>query len=107
MPATKLMVLYPQPTDPQEFDRVYRDEHVPLAMEGLKGFTRAVISRAVGAPDGRAAYHLVVELHYPSMEALQAIISSEGARKAIGHAARISTGGPPVVMIAEEDVVVP
>lgn len=107
MAGAKLMVLYPQPTDVAEFDRAYRDEHVPLAVEKIKGFTKAVMTRVVGAPDGKPAYHLMVELHFPSMEALQATAATPGAQEALGHAAKISTGGPPVVMVAEEDTVTP
>jgi len=37
------------------------------------------------------------------MDALQVCAASEGGKETLGHAARISSGGPPVIMIAEEE----
>jgi hypothetical protein len=37
------------------------------------------------------------------MEALQVCAASEGGQQTVGHAMQISSGGPPVVMIAEEE----
>jgi len=35
MAAAKLMVMYPPPKDVQTFERVYLDEHVPMAVKSL------------------------------------------------------------------------
>ena len=35
MAAAKLMVMYPPPKDVQTFERVYVDEHVPMAVKSL------------------------------------------------------------------------
>jgi len=35
----------------------------------------------------------------------QAVAASKGGQEALAHAASISTGGPPVVMIATDDLV--
>ncbi|HLU46974.1 MAG TPA: EthD family reductase, partial [Planctomycetota bacterium] len=37
----RLTVLYGHPTDPEEFDRYYREVHIPIArkMKGLLGWT--------------------------------------------------------------------
>jgi hypothetical protein len=37
------------------------------------------------------------------MDALQACAASDGGKQTLGHAAQISSGGPPVFMIAEEE----
>jgi hypothetical protein len=37
------------------------------------------------------------------MEALQAAAASAGGQVTVAHAVEISTGGPPVVLIAEDD----
>jgi hypothetical protein len=37
------------------------------------------------------------------MEALQAAAASPSAQKVVGHALSISTGGKPIVLVAEED----
>ena len=42
MKAAKLIVIYPQPTNVDEFEQRYADEHVPMAVEKLVGKTRFV-----------------------------------------------------------------
>jgi uncharacterized protein (TIGR02118 family) len=107
MPGAKLIVMYPPPKDVAEFERVYFDEHIPMVAPVLQaeGATKVVLSKVVGAPAGSPAYHRVAELHFPSMEKLQAFAGSRGGQDGIAHAEQISTGGPLTVVITEEDVV--
>ena len=102
MPAVKLMVLYPPPKDVQAFERVYLDEHVPMAVKKLAGKTKLVATKVQSSPQGKPAFHRIAEVHFPSLEALQACAASAGGKETLAHAAKISTGGPPVVLIAEE-----
>lgn len=106
MAGAKIVVLYPTPRDTAEFERRYREEHNPLVTPGnFKGMTRFVASRITGTADGSAApYARIAELHFPSLDALKAAAGSEGAQRAVAHAISISTGGPPVFLIAEETV---
>jgi hypothetical protein len=50
-----------------------------------------------------APFHRIAELHFPSMEVLQAAAGSESAQDVVAHAISISNGGTPVFLIAEED----
>ena len=104
MPAAKLIVLYPYPTDVDAFERAYVDEHVPMVnAEALTGITKFVATKIVGTPDGSPPpFYRVAELHFPSMDALQAAASSQGAQKAVAHAVSISSGGRPIFLVAEE-----
>src|SRR5213592_793278 len=102
MPAVKLMVLYPPPKDVQAFERVYLDEHVPMVVKKLAGKTKLVATKVQSSPQGKPAFHRIAEVHFPSLEALQACAESAGGKETLAHAAKISTGGPPVVLIAEE-----
>jgi len=43
-------------------------------------------------------------LTFPSIEALQARASSLGAQEALAHAASISTGGAPVIIVVTDDL---
>ena len=104
MTMAKLIVAYPQPTDVEAFELVYEKEHVPMAVANLSGKTRIVATRVLQAPQGRPHFHRIVEVHFPSMEALQECAESAGGRETLDHAVRISSGGPPIIMIAEEDV---
>ena len=103
MAGVKLIVMYPPPKDVAAFEKVYQSEHVPMAVEKLKGKTKLVATKVTGSPQGAAAFYRIAEVHFPSMEALQACAASEGGKQTIGHAAQISSGGPPVIMIAEEE----
>ena len=102
MPAVKLMVLYPPPKDVQAFERVYLDEHVPMVVKKLAGKTKLVATKVQSSPQGKPAFHRIAEVHFPSLEALQACAESAGGKETLAHAAKISTGGPPVLLIAEE-----
>src|SRR6266496_3772767 len=104
MAAAKLMVMYPPPKDVQTFERVYLDEHVPMAVKKLAGKTKIVATKVQSSPQGKPAFHRIAEVHFPSLEALQACAASAGGKETLAHAAKISTGGAPVVLIAEEQV---
>jgi hypothetical protein len=69
------------------------------------GATKAVLTKILNAAVGTPAFHRIAEIHFPSMEALQACAASQAGRDAIAHAHKISNGGPPIVLVAEEEVV--
>lgn len=94
-----LIVMYPQPSDTRTFDRAYRDEHLPYAGPRLTGAT-SIVSKRVAGP---APYYALSDIAFPSIEALQKAASSNGAKEALAHAASISTGGAPVVLIVTDD----
>jgi uncharacterized protein (TIGR02118 family) len=104
MAGAKLVVLYPAPRDAAEFERAYREEHTPMVTpKNFKGLTKFVASRIVGTADGSPApYARIAELHFPSLDALKAAAAGEPAKHAVSHAMSISTGGPPVFLVAEE-----
>jgi uncharacterized protein (TIGR02118 family) len=102
MAATKLIVMYPTPTDVATFERLYLQEHVPMAVAKLEGKTKLVATKVQASPDGKPAFYRIAEVHFPSAEALQACAASAGGKETLAHAAKISSGGPPVILIAEE-----
>lgn len=103
MKSAKIIVAYPQPKDAKEFDAVYRNEHIPMAVFKLEGKTKLVATKVLQSPQGTPAFYCIAEVHFPSMEALQSCAKSKGGQETLAHAARISSGGLPVVMVAEED----
>ena len=103
MAGAKLIVIYPQPKDVGVFEQVYQKEHVPMAVEKLAGKTKIVGSKVVGSPQGTPAFHRIAEVHFPSMQALQECAASEGAKLTLAHAVSISSGGPPIFLVAEEE----
>ena len=105
MAAAKVVVLYPVPTDAAAFDRAYTNEHAPMVTtQNFPGMTRFIASGVVGTADGSAApFHRVAELHFPSMEALQASAASPTVGPVVAHAVSISSGGMPTFLIVQED----
>ena len=104
MAGAKLIVIYPRPKDVEAFDKAYADEHVPMAVNNFAGKTKIVATKFLGAPDGPAPFHVMAEVHFPTMEALQACAASEAGKSTLAHGLSISTGGPPIILIAEEQV---
>ena len=106
MGNVKLIVIYPCPKDLDSFERVYKTEHVPMAVEKLGGKTKLVASKIVGSPQGTPPFHRIAEIHFPSMEALQACAASDGGKQTLANAVAISSGGAPIFLVAEEEVFV-
>ncbi len=105
MPGAKVVVLYPTPRDLSTFERAYTQDHVPMVTaQNFTGLQKFVASRVVGTADGGASpFYRLAELHFPSMEALQAAVASPSAQKVVTHAISISSGGAPIVLVAEEE----
>jgi uncharacterized protein (TIGR02118 family) len=103
--GAKVVVLYPTPSDVDAFERLYTQDHVPMVTpQNFNGIQKFVASRVVGTADGREPpFYRLAELHFPSMEALQAAATSASAQKAVAHAISISSGGKPVFLVAEEE----
>jgi uncharacterized protein (TIGR02118 family) len=99
----KLIVIYPGPRDIQAFETVYRDQHVPVAVKKLDSKTKIVATRVLGSPNGTPAFHRIAEIHFPSMQALEACAASQGGNETLANAVEISSGGPLIVLIAEEE----
>jgi uncharacterized protein (TIGR02118 family) len=103
MATFKLIVAYPPPTDAAAFEKVYNEEHVPLTVVRLEGKTKIVATRIKASPHGSPLFYRIAEVYFPSMGALEACAGSAGGKEVLANGMRISSGGPPVIMIAEED----
>lgn len=96
----KLVVLYPSPTDPTVFEKIYREEHIPLVHAQMTGLRKLEAARVVNR--GAGAYHWIAELHFETMAALQDAIQSAGGQRTAGHALQISTGGTPTILVVDD-----
>lgn len=102
----RLTVLYGHPDDPAEFDRYYREVHIPLArkMAGLKGWT---IGRCESAAEGeRPPYYMIVGLYADSRADLETTLASPEGQAAIADVSRFATGGVSF-MFDDEQVLIP
>jgi len=90
----KLIALYRKPADAQEFDKHYDEVHTPLVKK-MPGLRKLEITRITGAPIGETRYHLMCEMYFDSVDALNASNASpEGkatARDLMSFAADVVT----------------
>ena len=103
---TRLTVLYSHPADPAEFDRYYREVHIPIArrMRGLTGWT---IGRCEAAtPGDRPAYYMIVGLYAPTRADLEAILASPEGQATIADVPNFATGGC-TFLFDDEEVLIP
>jgi uncharacterized protein (TIGR02118 family) len=103
MSEAKLVVIYPWPTNIEAFEKIYLEEHVPLAVAKLTGKTKIVATKITSSPQGTPPFYRVAEIHFPSKAALEACAATPGTREALAHAVKISTGGTPLFLIGEEE----
>ncbi len=101
--GVKVVTIYPRPQDEQAFERAYLTEHVPLVEGKFKGLTRLVLTKVTGSPQGKIAAYRIAEAYFSSMDELQKCIESDAGKEVIAHAQTISSGGPPLILICEEE----
>jgi uncharacterized protein (TIGR02118 family) len=101
--GVKIVVIYPRPQDEDAFEKTYKDEHMPLVESKLKGMTRFVATKIVSSPQGKVMAYRIAEVHFSTMDDLTKCADSDGGKEVLAHAAKISTGGPPIVLVCEEE----
>ncbi len=103
MATAKLVLIYPRPQDEAEFERVYRDVHMPMVEQKLEGLNRFVSAKILNSPQGQTRTYRIAEVHFSDLRKLQTCMDSDGYQQLIEHAISISTGGPPIVLICDEE----
>ncbi|MDR6843418.1 EthD family reductase [Flavobacterium granuli] len=97
----KLIVLYPQPVNVQQFEDEYVS-HIALLHEktGIpitaKPYT---VTKFLPTPNGQQPFYQMFTMPFESPEAFQSAMSSAGMQEVAADANRISTGGLPTVLI--------
>lgn len=97
-----LLILYPSPRDTAEFDRLYREEHLPYAGARLRGATGVATKRVIRSAS-LSPYHLISDISFPTVVAMEECIASSAAQEALAHAVSISSGGRPTVLAVIDD----
>jgi hypothetical protein len=103
MGTTKLIVAYPGPKDVDAFEAVYQKEHVPMAIANLPGKTKIVATTVLQSPQRQSAVlpHCRGLLSFHGSPPALRGLSWRAAN--VGSRCEISSGGPSVIMRAEED----
>lgn len=101
MSATyKLIILFKQPENPADFERRWSEEFVPLA-EKLPGLQRVVVAHTHGGPAGPVEIYLVHELHFNSLPAMKAAMSSSIGIQTGQTLVRLAPKGRATLLFAE------
>jgi uncharacterized protein (TIGR02118 family) len=77
----KLIALYAEPDDVANFDRHYIENHAPLVRK-MPGLRKLEVSRIAGSPMGEPRYHLIAEMYFDDMDALNAAMKSPEGKAA-------------------------
>jgi uncharacterized protein (TIGR02118 family) len=101
--SANLLIVYPIPKDTKAFDRAYREEHLPYAGPRLVGATGVKTQRVVGPAFAPPPYHLMSDVSFPTLDALKACAASKSGQEALAHAASISSGGAPTLIVVTDD----
>ncbi len=105
MAEVKLMVMYPTPTDIDAFEKAYTQEHLPLVAQKMAGHTKFVATRVLAAVgEAQSPFYRIAEFYYPSGAELEEALASEGTQETAAHAASISSGGRPIILVSEEEM---
>lgn len=100
----KLIVLYPQPSEIEQFEKDYQ-AHLRLLHEktGIPGDVKPyTVTKMLPTPTGLPQFYQMFSMPFNSPEELQAAMASQGMQEVGADANRISTGGLPIIMIGNE-----
>ncbi|MCK0108959.1 EthD family reductase [Flavobacteriaceae bacterium S0825] len=101
----KLTVLYKHPTNPEAFEKYYKEKHLPLAAT-MEGVAKIEITKLHGTPDGQKAdYYRMAELYFSSVEQMQETMSSPEGQATVDDLSNFATGGVSVIVgFIENDI---
>jgi uncharacterized protein (TIGR02118 family) len=98
----KLVVAYKKPKDAAEFERLYQEEHLPLAAQ-IPHVSKIGLGKVAGMADGSAApYHRIAELYFQDQATLNKALATDAGQKAARHAVEIATGGVDMMVVEVE-----
>jgi uncharacterized protein (TIGR02118 family) len=98
----RFLVLYNTPDDPAEFDRYYRDVHVPLAKK-LPGLRRYTTSHNPAAVRGESFY-LIAELDWDDEARMRSAFASPEGRASAEDVPKFASGGVRSMIYEVEDL---
>lgn len=76
--TARFVVMWETPSDPEAFDRHYRETHIPIARK-LPGLRRYTLGRDISSVRGEP-YYMVADLEWDSIDELRAAFASEEGR---------------------------
>jgi hypothetical protein len=102
MTDAKLVVIYPHPKGFEAFEKADASEHLPLVVDRL-GAKPEIVSKNPRLSERICPLYRITEVYFPSIQVLEYFPTSSGGIETTDHAAKISTGGGPLFLIAQEE----
>ncbi len=101
--TVKLVVLYTQPSDPDEFDRHYLGTHMPL-VRNVPGLERAESARIATALDGgEKTFYRIAELYFADQAALREGFATDEGRATAADYQRIAPPGSRMFVLTVDE----
>lgn len=97
----KLIALYKRPENAEEFERAYRETHLPHVAR-MPNLRKLELNRVTGAPGSEPEYYLIAEMSFDTHEEMMEAVNSDASREAarsLGSFAR----GLVTMVFAESD----
>lgn len=101
---SKVIVLYPQPTNAAQFEKDY-NQHMRLFDEkmGITGDVKPyTVTKMLATPEGSPPFYQMAVIRFNSPEEMQTAMASPQVAELTADAIRISSGGAPVFMIGAD-----
>lgn len=99
----RITSLHGTPTDPETFDRYYRDVHTPI-VQRIPGVRNIRFGRTLTTVDGEPApYYLVSDVYFENKESLENALASAQMQEAIADVENFATGGVTIILCEYED----
>ncbi len=100
----KVIAMYGIPSDREAFDAYYFARHLPIAKK-LPGLRRYEVTRgSITTLDGIAPYHMIAELTFDSVAAVQAALASPEGQATAADLANFATGGVEIMIVEMEPI---
>lgn len=94
----KITAIYGHPTSIEEFERYYKDTHLPLVAQ-MKGVARLELTRFVAGPDGgKAAFYRMAEVYFASQAQMEQTLGSPEGKATVADLPKFATGGVTLVI---------
>ena len=99
-----VLVLYKTPKDSRAFDKHYFETHIPLAKKipGLRKYE--ISSGPVVTPAGASDVHMIANLHFDDLVAIQNAFASAEGQAAGADVQVFATGGADMLLFETRDV---
>ena len=88
----KALLLFGNPVDKGDFDGYFQKTSLPLLVQ-VPRVDDVLINRVAGAAIGDSPFHMIVELHFSSQEAMQEGLNSKIGQKMGGDFKNFASGG--------------